>query len=119
MDNAANCRAVGRILEYQFSNIYTFGCNTHSLNLVLQDWYKIADTEWFKEIIISASKIVKFVLKRQRVLDMYRQRMETMLKVSCEMRFYTNFYTLQSLLRNRNVVMETFVCVGFSKWEAN
>lgn len=119
MDNAKNCRAAGRLLERRFSNIYTFGCNTHSLNLVLQDWYKSADTEWFKTIIDNARRIVKFILKRQRVLDMYRQRMTTMLKLPCETRFCTNFYTVESLLRNKNAVMETFVCAPFADWETS
>ena len=117
MDNAKNCRAVGRLLERRFSNIYTFGCNTHSLNLVLQDWYKSADTEWFKTIIDNARRIVKFILKRQRVLDMYRQRMTTMLKLPCETRFCTNFYTVESLLRNKNAVMETLVHAPFVVWK--
>ena len=79
MDNVANCRATGTILEYCYQRLYTSGCNTHSLNLVLQDWYKSDSTEWFKTIIDRARKIVKFILKRQRLLDMYRQRMSTML----------------------------------------
>ena len=72
MDNAKNCRVVGHLLEQQFSNLYTFGCNTHSLNLVLQYWCKIDDTKWFKSIIYNARCVVKFILKRQWVLDMYR-----------------------------------------------
>ena len=35
MDNAANCRSAGRILEHQYPRLYASGCNTHSLNLVL------------------------------------------------------------------------------------
>lgn len=51
------------------------------------------------------------------MLDMYRQRMTTMLKLPCETRFCTNFYTVESLLRNKNAVMETFVCAPFFEWE--
>lgn len=72
MDNAKNCRATGRILEKKFQVLHTFGCNTHSLNLVLQDWYKKDDCAWFKSIVDSARKLVKFILKRQHVLDVYR-----------------------------------------------
>lgn len=63
MDNAANCRAAGRILEYQYPRLYTAGCNTHSLNFVLHDWYKSSSTAWFKTIIDNARRVVKFLLK--------------------------------------------------------
>lgn len=119
MDNAANCRAAGRILEQRYPKLYTSGCNTHSLNLVLHDWYKSNDTEWFKTIIDKARRVVKFILKRQRLLDLYRQRMSTMIRLPCETRFATNFYMVESLLRNKSAVMETFVCGPFSEWEAS
>ena len=61
---------------------------------------------------------MKSILKRQRLLDLYRQRMSTILRLPCETRFATNFYMAESLLRNKNVVMETFVCAPFSEWEA-
>lgn len=115
MDNAKNCKATGRLLENCFSHIYTTGCSTHSLNLVLKDWYKSNDTDWFKWIVDNARKIIKFVLKHQRVLDMYHQRMYTMLKLPCKIRFCTNFYTVESIIKN--VVMETFVCASFFDWE--
>ena len=71
MDNAKNCKATGRILKERYSHVFFVTCNTHSLNLVLNDWYKSDDTTWFKEIIDIACKIVKFILKRQRVLDIF------------------------------------------------
>ena len=119
MDNAANCRSAGRILEHQYPRLYASGCNMHSLNLVLQDWYKSNDTEWFKTIIDKARRVVKFILKRQRILDLYHQRMSTMLPLPCETRFATNFYMAKSLLRNKNVVMETFVSAPFFEWKAD
>ncbi|KAI5054035.1 hypothetical protein GOP47_0031073, partial [Adiantum capillus-veneris] len=82
------------------------------------DWYKKEDTDWFKSIKDNARKVVKFILKRQCVLDMYRQHMSTILKLPCETRFCTNFYTVESLLQNKNVVLETFVCAGFYEREA-
>ena len=118
MDNAKNCAKAGAIIEQRFPQICASGCNAHSLNLVLHDWYKSSDTDWFKSIIDRARKIVKFILKRQRVLDMYRQRMSTMLRLPCETRFGTNFYMVESLLKNKNAVLETFVCASFSEWEA-
>ena len=48
---------------------------------------------------------------------MYPQRMSTMLKLPCKTRFCTNFYTVESLIKNKNAVMETFVCASFFDWE--
>ena len=39
MDNARNCRNAGALITRQFLHIYANGCNGHSLNLVLKDWY--------------------------------------------------------------------------------
>lgn len=44
--------------------------------------------------------------------------MTTMLKFPYETRFCTNFYTVQSLLKNKNVVLEIFVCASFCEWDA-
>ena len=48
MDNAKNCRAVDAQIQRIYPHINATGCNTHSLNLVLQDWYKSEDTTWFR-----------------------------------------------------------------------
>ena len=75
MDNAKNCRLAGRIINERYPHIYPTGYNTHNMNLVLKDWYTSEDTTWFANIINMCRKVVKFILKRQRVLDIYRSRM--------------------------------------------
>lgn len=47
MDNAKNCRLAGRIINERYPHIYPTSCNTHSMNLVLKDWYTSGDTTWF------------------------------------------------------------------------
>ena len=81
MDNAKNCKHAGKILKQRYPHVYSCGCNTHSLNLVLKDWYKSEDTKWFASIIDIACKIVKFFLKRQRVLDIFCPCMSVILKL--------------------------------------
>ena len=117
MDNAKNCRNASKIIKRRYPHIYPSGCNTHNLNLVLKDWYKSEDTTWFASIIDTSHAIVKFILKRQRVLDIYRARMSVTLKLPAETRFRTHFYTLESLLRNKDAVVETFSCMTFHEWE--
>ena len=83
MDNAKNCRLAGRIINERYPHIYPTSCNTHSMNLVLKDWYTSEDTTWFANIINMCRKVVKFILKRQRVLDIYCSCMVCMLKFTC------------------------------------
>ena len=40
-----------------------------------------------------------------------------MLKLPTETRFCTHFYTLESLLRNKAAIVETFTCMAFHDWE--
>ena len=80
MDNAKNCKHAGKILKQRYPHVYSCGCNTHSLNLVLKDWYKSEDTKWFASIIDTAYKLVIFFLKRQRVLDTFSSCIFVILK---------------------------------------
>ena len=117
MDNAANCKNAGKLIQKSFPHIYANGCNTHSLNLVLKDWYSSEETTWFAKTIDVARQVVKFILKRQRVLDIFRIRMSVMLKLPAKTRFCTHFYTLESLLRNKCSVIDTFNCTAFDDWQ--
>ena len=98
MDNAKNCKSTNQILKRRYPHIYPSGCNTHGMNLVLKDWYKNDDTQWFASIVDTARKLVRFMLKRQRVLDIFCTRMSVMLKLPAETQFCTNFYMFESLL---------------------
>ena len=51
MDNAKNCKHAGKILKQRYPHVYSCGCNTHSLNLVLKYWCKSEDTKWFASIL--------------------------------------------------------------------
>ena len=117
MDNAANCKNAGKVIQRRWPHIYANGCNTHSLNLVLKDWYNSEETTWFAKPIDGARQIVKFVLKRQRVLDIFRARMSVMLKLPAETKFCTHFYTLESILRNKCSIIDTFNCTSFNEWQ--
>lgn len=106
MDNAKNYRASGSIIQRTYPHIYATVCNTHSLNLVLQDWYKSEHTEWFREPIDKSRRIDKFILYRQRVLH-----------IPVETRFCTHFYVLEGLLKNKDAIKETSSCTLYRRWE--
>lgn len=118
MDNAKNCKNASEILTRRYPHVFSSGCNTHSLNLILKDWYKSDDTTWFATIVDMVRQLVRFILKRQRVLDIFRPRMSVMLKLPAETRFCTHFYTFESLLRNKDAVIHTFTCMEFHDWES-
>ena len=98
MDNAKNCKSANQILKRRYPHIYLSGCNTHGMNLVLENWYKNDDTQWFALIVNIACQLVRFMLKRQRVLDIFCPCMSVMLKLPAETRFCTNSYMFESLL---------------------
>ena len=64
MDNAKNYKNANQILKHQYPHIYPSRCNTHGMNLVLKDWYKNSDTQWFALIVDVACQLVRFMLKR-------------------------------------------------------
>ena len=64
MDNAKSCRNEGALITRQFPHIYANGCNDHSLNLVLKDWYSSDKTTWFAKPIDAACQVVKFILEQ-------------------------------------------------------
>ena len=80
MDNAKNYRNAGDLMSINFPHNYANGYNAYILNLVLKDWYNSDKTICFSKPIDAARQMVKFILKQQRVLDMYRVCMSTMLK---------------------------------------
>ena len=82
MDNAKNCQAAGCLINLHYPHIFSNGCATHNLNLVLKDRYTNESTTWFASIINTCCKVVKFILKCQRVLDVYCPRISCMLKLS-------------------------------------
>ena len=63
MDNAKNCGAAGHCVTQRYPHIHSAGCTTHSLNLLLKDWYKHETTSWFASIIDDCRQIIKFVIK--------------------------------------------------------
>ena len=64
MDNAKNCQGASRLINLHYPHIFSNGYATHSLNLVLKDWYTNESTTWFASIIDACCKVVKFILKR-------------------------------------------------------
>ena len=42
-----------------------------------------------------------------------------MLRLPCKTRFATNFHMVESLLQNKNAIIETFVCTPFLELEAS
>ena len=45
-DNAANCKAVGAIIEDKYTNIFWSGCLVHTLNLLMHDIVKMKEPSY-------------------------------------------------------------------------
>ena len=49
-DNAANCKAAGKIIERTHPHIFWSGCLVHTLNLLMHDIVKHKDCGWITEL---------------------------------------------------------------------
>ena len=64
-DNAANCRAVGAIIEDKYPNIFCSGCLVHTLNLLLHDIVKNKNEQyqWIGDLYKKGKKNDKIYYK--------------------------------------------------------
>lgn len=59
-DNAANCKAAGKIVEKTFSHITWTGCSSHGLDLLLEDFGK---EEWVAKVCETGKTLVRFLTR--------------------------------------------------------
>lgn len=59
-DNAANCKAAGKVIERQFPKISWTGCTSHSIDLLLEDFGK---EEWVASVCATGRTLVRFITR--------------------------------------------------------
>lgn len=69
-DNAANCVAMGKLVNEKYPWIFWSPCAAHCLDLLFED---IAKLPWIAEVLDIGRFLVRFVTKRPRVLSMFRE----------------------------------------------
>ncbi|GBG65335.1 hypothetical protein CBR_g50698 [Chara braunii] len=97
MDNATVCAAAGRMIEAEFSHIFSIGFTAHNIDLMLEAFTKIG---WVDAAIKRAVDIAKFFTNHTRMRDLLLSKSngEVVAKPGAT-RFATNFIMLSSLQR--------------------
>ncbi|CAH0400141.1 unnamed protein product [Chilo suppressalis] len=104
-DNAANMKAVWRIVTKKYTHITCVGCVSHCLNLMFKDVFKIA---FFGDILENVIEIIKHIKKSHALLVLFEKcQTEKYGKISCKLKLYSEtrwsgaFVTLQTFKENR------------------
>jgi hypothetical protein len=71
IDNATNCKGVGKIIERAHSHIFWFGCLVHTLNLFMHDIVKHRECGWINDLYKRGKQLIKFVTGHTRVNYFY------------------------------------------------
>eukprot|EP00253_Pinus_taeda_P014544 PITA_14544 len=66
IDNAANCKATGKIIEHTYPHIFWSGCPVHTLNLLMHDIVKHKECGWITELYKREKQLIKFITGHTR-----------------------------------------------------
>jgi hypothetical protein len=113
IDNAAVCKAVGRLVEQEFSWIMWTPCTPHCLDLLLEDVGKLP---WAAEVVAEAKAVVKFITNHHRSQALFRGKSVLDLLKPGDMRFATNFIMLDHMLEVREALQELVVGREWREW---
>ncbi|OWY97575.1 hypothetical protein PHMEG_00031864 [Phytophthora megakarya] len=113
-DNASNMRKAWELLMEKIPHLTCHGCAAHTINLLLQDIFKIPS---FAEVLKKAVAVTKFVRKRAALLYHFRakqrsyfgarqRRRALMLPVAT--RWYSSTNCIESVVKNEEVLREVF-----------
>ncbi|CAM8900514.1 unnamed protein product [Rhodiola kirilowii] len=110
-DNGANFKAAGGHLCRRIPTFYWTPCETHCLDLMLDDIAKIKE---FRVCITHGRNITSFIYRHGRLLNALREMTlgrDTVRPGAT--RFATTFLTLQSLYKNKDALRKLF---GSKEW---
>lgn len=105
-DNAANMQAGLRIATEKHPHIKTFGCVSHSLNLLCKDILKLSSSS---KAFAKAKKVIKKIRGSHRLYSLFTQKqrekeIKVSLKLTPETRWGYAMQTLQSMIANKGVL---------------
>jgi hypothetical protein len=104
VDNAANCKGVGKIIEGVHPHIFWFRCLVHTLNLLMHDIVKHKNYGWIDDLYKRGNKLIKFVIKHKRVNYFYGTHSRLQLLKITKTRFGSSFLTFRCLLKVRQAL---------------
>jgi len=94
-DNAANCKAVGKIIERTHPHIFWYRCLVHTLNLLMHDIVKHKECGWINELYRKGKQLIKFITRHTRVNYFYGTYSKLQLLKLAKTRFASYYLTFR------------------------
>lgn len=108
-NNAANCKAAGKIIERTHPHIFWSGCLVHTLNLLMHDIVKHKECGWINELYRRGKQLIKFITRHTRVNYFYGTYSKLQLFKLAKTRFPSYYLTFRQLVKVRQALIN-MVC---------
>ena len=100
----------------RYPTIFVVLCGAHSLDLLLEDFYKRSPGDWVKETVDALMSVVKFVKNQHKPLALFRELSKLELLKPGDTRFGSNFISMERLLKVRSELEALVVHKGWKRW---
>jgi hypothetical protein len=102
-DNAANCKAVGAIIEDMYPNIFWSGCLVHTMNLLMHDIIKMKDHDYRRigALYKRGKKMIIFITNHSTTHFIFRNHSKLELLKIAMTKFAIYYLTAKHLLKVR------------------
>jgi hypothetical protein len=104
IDNAANCKGAGKIIERVHPHIFWSGCLVHTLNLLMHDIIKHRECGWINQLNKRGKQLIKFITGHTRVNYFYNTHSRLQLLKIANTRFASYYLTFRRLLKVRQAL---------------
>jgi hypothetical protein len=104
IDNAANCKGAGKIIERAHPHIFWSGCLVHTLNLLMHDIVKHRECGWINQLYKKGKQLIKFITGHTRVNYFYSTHSKLQLLKIATTRFASYYLTFRRLLKVRQAL---------------
>ena len=117
-DSAANCKAVGAIIEDKYPNIFWSRWLVHTWNLLMHDIVKMKDPSyrWIGTLYKRGKKVIKFITNHSMVHHIFRNHSRLELLKIAKTRFASSYLTFRRLLKVREALASM---VSSDSWQGS
>ena len=101
-------------IEEKYPSIFVALCAAHSLDLLLEDFYKKCD--WVKDVVDALKEIVTFIRNHHKPLALFRTHSKLELLKPGDTRFGSNFICLERLLQVHSALEQLVASKDWKQW---
>jgi hypothetical protein len=104
IDNAANCKGAGKIIERMHPHIFWSGSLVHTLNLLMHDIVKHKECGWINPLYKRGKQVIKYITGHTRVNYFYSTYSRLQILKIAPTRFASYYLTFRRLLKVRQAL---------------